>query len=41
MKKLICWLLAVLMLLSCSLTALATEEQTVVTVNGEAIAYHE
>lgn len=41
MKKLICWLLAVLMLLSCSLTALAIEEKTVVTVNGEAIAQSE
>ncbi len=41
MKKMICCLLAVVMLLSCSFTVLADEDQVVVTVNGDAIAQSE
>lgn len=41
MKKMICCLLAVVTLLSCSFTVLADEDQAVVTVNGDAIVQSE
>ncbi len=41
MKKMICCLVVVFVLLSCSLTVLADEDRTVVTVNGDAISQSE
>ena len=41
MKKMICCLVVVFVLLSCSLMVLADEDRTVVTVNGDAISQSE